>query len=238
MTSERPNWLTVLKTCESTNTWALNNLSQLRHGDAVFTPHQTAGRGQFDRVWVSSAGVLTVSFVLERSANQLSGLSLIAGLAVIQAIETLLPNLDNRLCLKWTNDVFIENRKLAGVLCESRIRSNRAQVVVGVGLNCESVPESVKNAVSLQQISDRIPDKQALLVQLRQCLLELCDRPFTESLPEIRARDAVFGKAIVFESAGEKLAGQGAGIDREGQLLIRSASEICAYRSGRIVSIE
>ena len=233
---EALKWLHVLDICESTNTWALNQLSELQHGDVVFTRHQTAGRGQFDRVWISPPGVLTASFVLELSIAQLSGLSLIAGLAVIHAVETLLPNLHGSLRLKWTNDVLSEGRKLAGVLCESRIRSDRAQVVVGIGLNCEAVPDSINSAISLRQISDQVPNEQTLLKQLRDCLLQ--DRAFADALPEIRARDAVLGKAIVFESAGEKLTGIGAGIDAEGRLLIRFADGIRAYRSGRVVSIK
>ncbi|HTL90506.1 MAG TPA: biotin--[acetyl-CoA-carboxylase] ligase [Leptolyngbya sp.] len=237
MTVEKPTWLTVLETCESTNTWALQRLSQLQHGDVVFTRNQTAGRGQFDRTWVSLPGTLTASFVLDLSAAQLSGFSLIAGLAVIDAIETLSPDLRGRLRLKWTNDVFVDDRKLAGILCESRIRGEKAQVIVGIGLNRETVP-SIGNPISLRQISDQVPHEQALLEQLRSCLLRLCDRPFAELLPEIQVRDALFGRAIVFESAGEKLAGAAAGIDPEGQLLIRLADGIRAYRSGRVLSIE
>ena len=232
------SWLIDLESCESTNTWALEQLSQLHHGDGVFTRNQTAGRGQFDRVWMSSSGVLTASFVLELSIAQLSGFSLIAGLAVIDAIETLLLDQRGKLRLKWTNDVFAEGRKLAGVLCESRIRSDQAQVVVGIGINCEAVPESVSNAISLHQISANVPDQQALLEQLRYCLLQWCDRSFAELLPEMRARDVLLGNTIVFESAGEKLIGEGAGIDQEGRLLIRFAEGIRAYRSGRVLSIK
>lgn len=229
-------WLIELESCESTNTWALEQLSQLNHGDVVFTHHQTAGRGQFDRAWVSSSGTLTASFVLELPIAQLSGLSLIAGLAVIDAIETLLPNLCGALGLKWANDVFVKGRKLAGVLCESRIRSEQAQIVVGIGINCESVP--VDGAISLQEISEYVPDLQALLEQLRYCLLQSCDRSLAELLPEIQARDILPGKTIVFDTVDEQLTGIGAGIDEQGRLLIQFADGIRAYRSGRVLSID
>ncbi|MER3432237.1 MAG: biotin--[acetyl-CoA-carboxylase] ligase [Leptolyngbya sp. ERB_1_1] len=227
-----------LESCESTNTWALEQLSRLKHGDVVFTRNQTAGRGQFDRVWLSSSGVLTASFVLKLSIVQLSGFSLIAGVAVIDAIETLLPGQQGKLRLKWANDVFVKGRKLAGVLCESRIQSEQAQVVVGIGMNCETVPESVQGAISLQQISNDVPEQQALLEQLRYCLLRLCDRSLAELLPEIQARDALLGSTIVFESGGETLTGAAAGIDHEGRLLIRFADGVRAYRSGRVLSMK
>ncbi|MBW4527036.1 MAG: biotin--[acetyl-CoA-carboxylase] ligase [Phormidium tanganyikae FI6-MK23] len=237
MDEARSSWLIELERCDSTNTWALEQLSRLNHGDVVFTRNQTAGRGQFDRVWMSSPGVLTASFVLDLSIAQLSGFSLIAGLAVIHAIETLVIEQRGRLRLKWTNDVFIEGRKLAGILCESRVRSDQAQMIVGIGINCEGVPESVQGAISLEQISASVPGQQALLEQLRYCLLQLCDRALVEVLPEIRARDVLLGTAIVFESAGEQVAGQGAGIDEEGRLLIRFTDSVKAYRSGRVISL-
>lgn len=231
-------WLIHLESCESTNTWALEHLSNLGHGAVVFTRNQTAGRGQFDRVWISSSGVLTASFVLELSISQLPGFSLIAGLAVIAAIETLLPDRQGALRLKWTNDIFAAGRKLSGILCESRIRADQAQVVVGIGLNCETVPEFVQNAISLQDIFADVPDRENLLAQLRTHLMNFCDRPFSTLLPEIRARDLLLDRSIVFKSGGEQFIGKGAGIDNEGQLLIRFGDEIKRYRSGRVLSID
>jgi BirA family biotin operon repressor/biotin-[acetyl-CoA-carboxylase] ligase len=226
------DWLYLLESCESTNTWALEQLYQLQHGDVVFTRKQTAGRGQFDRVWHSQPGILTASFVLDLSVEQLSGFSLIAGLAVIEAIETLLPV---KLQLKWTNDIFAENRKLAGILCESRLQADQARIVVGIGLNCTSVPESVTQAISLDQISATVPNEKKLLAQLRDCLLRRCHQNLADVLPEIRTRDFLLGKAIVFESSHETLTGEGAGIDEEGQLLIRLPEGVKAFRSGRVL---
>ncbi|MBE9009393.1 biotin--[acetyl-CoA-carboxylase] ligase [Pseudanabaenaceae cyanobacterium LEGE 13415] len=231
-------WLTELERCDSTNTWALDHLSELRHGDVVFTQNQTAGRGQFDRSWVSSSSVLTASFVLELSIEQLSGFSLIAGLSVIYAIEMLLPDQRGKLRLKWTNDIFANGRKLSGVLCESRIRANQAQIVVGIGMNCEAVPDRVNHAISLQEISAHVPERAALLEQLRLCLMQLCDRTVSELLPEIRSRDLLRGQCIQFDTGTEQFTGEGAGIDEEGQLLIQVGNEIRAYRSGRVLAIQ
>lgn len=229
--------LYTLESCESTNTWALEQLPQLAHGDVVFTRNQTAGRGQFDRVWLSQPGILTASFVLDLAIVQLSGLSLVAGLAVIHAIETVLPAQRDKLCLKWPNDVFTEDRKLAGILCESRLKADQARAVVGIGLNNATVPDTVPQAISLSQISAIVPDESALLTHLRQCLMRLCQQSLTDLLPEIRSRDILFGKAIVFESSDQKFIGEGAGIDQEGQLLIRLPEGVRAFRSGRVVEI-
>lgn len=231
----RSKWLYELESCESTNTWALEQLSQLHHGDVVFTRNQTAGRGQFDRVWLSQPGILTTSVVLDLAIAQLSGFSLVAGLAVIDAIETLLPNHQHRLGLKWTNDVFAEGQKLAGILCESRLKANQARAVIGIGLNNSTIPESVTQAISLSQISATVPDEKVLLVQLRESLMKLCQKSLAELLLEIRSRDVLLGKAIVFESTNGTLTGEGAGIDEEGRLLIQSSEGARAFRSGRVL---
>jgi BirA family biotin operon repressor/biotin-[acetyl-CoA-carboxylase] ligase len=177
---------------------------------------------------------LTASFILDFSIAQLPGFSLIAGLAVIQAIETLLPV---KLQLKWTNDVFAEERKLAGILCESRIQGDQVRMVVGIGINRAGVPDSLTRAISLSQISASVLDEQVLLTQLRDRLLQLCQQSLVDLLPEIRSRDFLYQKKITLEVANELLTGEGAGMDAEGQLLIQSSEGIRAFRSGRVVKI-
>ena len=65
LAENNPPWLHWLAQTPSTNSWALAHAAELQHGDVVFTPQQTAGRGQGDRVWYSPPGVLTASFVLD-----------------------------------------------------------------------------------------------------------------------------------------------------------------------------
>ncbi|MCG9890795.1 MAG: biotin--[acetyl-CoA-carboxylase] ligase [Thermosynechococcaceae cyanobacterium MS004] len=146
-----PAWLRWVESCDSTNTWAMGHPAQLQHGDVVFTRQQTAGRGQQGRVWYAPSGVITASFVLDKiPRDRLSGLSLAAGLAVVYAIEDLVPSLAEMLQIKWPNDVLIDGRKVAGVLCEAVLAQGRSaicasransldpemyRVIVGVGLN-------------------------------------------------------------------------------------------------------
>lgn len=244
-----PSWLHELATCPSTNTWAIEQAAILKHGDVVFTRQQTAGRGQQRRVWYAPAGVLTASFVLERlPAAQLSGLSLAAGLAVINAIEDLLPDLQGRLRLKWSNDVFFAERKLAGILCEAVTRAGVARVVVGVGLNrsvdfTEQVLNQIGNPISLHQISEA-PAELALLERLRHCLLQvndlLADAPdgIAALLPELQRRDLLLARQITLELDGERISGEAAGIDASGRLLLRLPDQqIRSFTSGRIVEI-
>ncbi len=191
-------WLHCLAECPSTNTWALEHAAQFQHGDVVYTPRQTAGRGQHGRVWYSPPGVLTMSVMLHRipTAN-LPGLSLATGLAVIYAVEDLMPACKGRLRLKWPNDVWIERRKLSGILCEatSAVSAPLAQVVVGIGINRQADFAAAEldegsihsgtatsgtamlnvSAISLHQVHVDVPDVRSLITRVRHYLLQVAD---------------------------------------------------------------
>lgn len=251
-----PEWLHWLETCPSTNTWAIEHLAQLQHGEVVFTPKQTSGRGQHGRIWHSPEGVLTASFVLENiPVAQLPVVSLGAGLAVIYAIEDLLPALQGMLQLKWSNDVLIHDRKLAGILCEASAQGSRSRVVVGVGLNRQVDfdqaglnQSAISHAISLHQVSSTVPDPLLLLERLRHYLLQTAgllqatsDDPFVSPglnamLPALRSRDALLGHNITVVLNGESIAGEAIGISDRGHLLLRLATgDVRSFVSGHIL---
>ncbi|MEX0267550.1 biotin--[acetyl-CoA-carboxylase] ligase [Leptolyngbyaceae cyanobacterium UHCC 1019] len=249
-----PDWLHWLDSCPSTNTWATTHTDRLLHGAVVFTRHQTAGRGQHGRTWHSPTGVLTASFILDFSTAQLSGLSLVIGLAVIHAIEDLLPHQRGRLRLKWSNDVLIAGRKVAGILCEASGRSGHTRVVVGIGINCcvdfiqaGLSADQIGNAISLHEISHVVPDALALLersrhylMQVRDIVVQKYDSPNFSGIvplfPELHQRDGLRDRPITLELNGEAISGQAAGFDDQGRLLVRSSEGILhAFTSGRIM---
>ncbi len=237
---QHPKWLYCLEQCPSTNTWAAEAIA-LQQGDVVFTRQQTAGRGQHGRSWHSPPGVLTASFVLEQiPINYLSGISLAAGLAVIDAVEDLMPPLQGELRLKWINDVFLQGRKLAGILCESAIKSSTesARVIVGVGLNrCVEFErlewqDDFTRRISLHQVAissgdpqEVAPDELPLLERLRHYLLLNAERLRSQGmnalLPDLRQRDFLIGEFITVETVGELVAGEAIGIGDQGELRLR-----------------
>lgn len=242
---DRPKWLHWLKTCSSTNSWAYSHLATLQHGDVVFTQHQTAGKGQHGRIWYSPPGVLTASFILAQiPAVQLSGFSLAAGLAVIYTIEELMPPLQGVLRLKWPNDVLIDGRKLAGILCESRVKGSMGKVVVGIGLNrCANFDRSELNAkaISLDQISASVPDELVILECLRHHLLQTatqCEQPngLAAVLADMGSRDALRDCTITLDLGWETVCGEAMGISLSGCLLLSLANgELRAFTSGHII---
>ncbi|WP_247219059.1 biotin--[acetyl-CoA-carboxylase] ligase [Synechococcus sp. C9] len=245
-----PPWLHWLDECPSTNTWALQSLDRLAQGDVVFTPRQTAGRGQQERPWYAPPGVLTASFILEPLAPpELPWLSLAAGLAVIHAVEDLLPLPALALGIKWPNDVLLWGRKVAGVLCEARL----PKAVVGVGLNRQvdwprvlaggTMDVSPAQVASLSEVSDTPPEVLPLLTQLRDYFLQahgvIRQKGLTGLLPQLRQRDVLYSCPLVVHTSDGMLSGVGAGIDAWGRLQVQRADgTVQALSAGRVVRWE
>jgi BirA family biotin operon repressor/biotin-[acetyl-CoA-carboxylase] ligase len=108
--------------------------------------HQTLGRGRQGRSWVSAPGAsLTFSIGLPMAPRDWWGLSLAAGVALADALDTPEPGRAPRIGLKWPNDLWLfdvagRGRKLGGVLIETVAVGARRMVVVGVGINITPLP--------------------------------------------------------------------------------------------------
>lgn len=184
-------------------------------GALVTSEEQTAGRGRQGRPWSTPAGsALAYSFVLRREVVPPTTLPLQVGVAVCEAVEDLGVG---RALLKWPNDVWIDGRKCAGVLVESRPQHGWA--VAGIGLNLsiapdEFPPELRGRATSIGQGAD----VGSAIASLNLAIARRLELPFEETLAEMSERDALKGRSVRWEGGS----GTAAGIDREGNLLVES----------------
>jgi BirA family biotin operon repressor/biotin-[acetyl-CoA-carboxylase] ligase len=186
-------------------------------------------------------------------ASQLPALSLTAGLAVIYAVEDVLPELQNQLRLKWPNDVLFKGQKLAGILCEASTHHDRGSVIVGIGLNrCVSFASDewaavVPRGVSLHQIAATVPGELALLEHLRSYLLEaaglLCFRSqtletgFAHLLPALHQRDALVGQMITIQVGAKEWTGQALGLSKQGHLCLKLPNgDLQTFATGHIAT--
>ncbi len=202
-------------------------------GTAVVAGEQLEGRGSRGRSWHSPPGGLWVSVLCRPPVVEgLEILSLRAGLAVSEALETLVRG---QLQLKWPNDLMLSGRKLGGVLCEARWQGdNLAWIAVGLGVNVRNrIPKELESvAISLSDDTDDItPEIVAppVLVALRQLdhgAGQLSDR----ELRQFARRDWLRGRAVL-----EPVAGTAAGLREDGALVVRTAlgSEV-PIRSGPV----
>lgn len=113
------------------------------HGAVIWAKKQSDGKGRMGRSWLSSEGNLFVSILLhpQKPMAELSQLSFVAAIAVLEAIAPLLSD-SSELQTKWPNDILLSERKLGGILLESfrTDGSDLPWVVIGVGINVDSYP--------------------------------------------------------------------------------------------------
>jgi BirA family biotin operon repressor/biotin-[acetyl-CoA-carboxylase] ligase len=178
-------------------------------GAAFIADAQTGGRGRLGRTWFSPPGQnLYTSFILRPALDpkRLPLITLTAGLAVADAVAC---RVSGRVGVKWPNDVYIDGRKVSGILSEVQIAGKRAAwVVIGIGINVHTrtFPEEIEGrATSLALAGEASSDRGALFVDLAAALFarvrmleEGNDRAVIEAL---RARDELDGRAITVDGA-------------------------------------
>lgn len=189
---------------DSTNTY-LQQLDADRHlpeGYIVYTDTQRAGRGQRGNSWESEPGKnLTFSLLLHPEhipANQQFLLSQAISLAMTDVLNRYAPGFS----IKWPNDIYWEDRKIAGILIENVLSgSTFARSIVGIGLNLnqEVFVSDAPNPVSLFQITGHTYDIEAVLDQFVDAFRTRYQQTFTDSARALREEYA----ATLYRNDGE-----------------------------------
>lgn len=196
------------------------------HGTLVTAEEQTTGRGRGGREWAAPRGrSLLMSLVLRRLDEDQAMLPLAAAVAVCEACESCAA-VSCR--VKWPNDVWIEGRKVAGILIEGRPGEDWA--VLGVGLNAATRPEELPPGLRDTAASLGLPDAAPALPALLRTLESRLTAPARAVLAAWRERDALEGHPVRW-AQGEGVA---AGIDDSGSLLVEAEEGRVALRAGEV----
>ena len=109
----------------------------------IVTDYQYKGKGQRNNKWISSKKnsiTFTVFINQEVKSNQLGFFPIIAGLAVKKALDSH----QVKISLKWPNDLIINNKKIGGILCESKVRGKLSKfIVIGIGINTNETKDDI-----------------------------------------------------------------------------------------------
>lgn len=225
---------------DSTNDWAKRVSAKFTGNvDALFlTRHQTSGRGRGDHQWDSSLGSLTFS-ILMPDPFQLgdplrSWVALAAGCGICVALESY----GVKPALKWPNDVFCQERKLAGVLVES---GDRGSLVIGCGINVNNDVSSIKRAINLKDCCQNPVDLNSVLVSCVQEILSLIRG--IESTPEPIIRlfdrfDWLSGAPVQWSSGAQSIQGKACGIAPDAALKIMTEAGELRVVSGSIIKLD
>jgi BirA family biotin operon repressor/biotin-[acetyl-CoA-carboxylase] ligase len=210
-------------------------------GAVVVADAQSAGRGRHGRVWASPPGAGLYMSVLVRPATQAIGLlTIAAGVALaegIQAATGLRPQ------LKWPNDVYLNGRKLAGILAEAGTSAFGVQhVALGCGVNLMPAAYPADIAARVTTIESELGrpiDRSLLLVQCLMALdaryRDLQSNVHAAVVDQWRERAAsTFGRRVEWDVAGMTRRGIAEDIDETGALVVRDGTTRARVISGEV----
>ena len=216
---------------DSTNTFAAQELQRERlvEGTVIRASHQSKGRGYAGNEWESEAEenllisvILYPNFLLPK--NQFF-LNQIAALAIVDTLEPLIEKSEVK--IKWPNDVFIGDKKVAGILIENSVQGNSIQhsiVGMGINVNQEKFDSSLKHATSIfleSGVKNNIDEVMTNLfshlekryLQLKLQRLEIIEKDYMKKLYRV-------DEMASFAASGKKFTGKIVGLTADGKLLI------------------
>lgn len=237
--------LDVIEKIDSTNDYLKKFISQNKKIRVCIAETQTQGKGRLSRQWYSPFGeniYFSMLYPFAKDISELSGLSLVVGLAICQAVESVIDLKGKHLKIKWPNDVLANQQKIAGTLIEIEAEFNGfCQAIIGIGINVNmsKIPKKVIpfSWSSILKITEQYQDRNKLCAVLIDCLADYLERFLSSGLPsfmdEWEKRDCLANTPIAVISGNKKQEGICVGINDQGHLLLKTASKkILTFSSG------
>ncbi len=234
--------VTVLPVIDSTNQYLLDRLSELQSGDACVAEYQQAGRGRRGRKWFSPFGsnlYLSMYWRLEQGPAAAIGLSLVIGIVIAEVLQSLGAD---KVRVKWPNDLYLQDRKLSGILVELTGKTgDAAQIVSGAGINLmmRRVESDVVNQgwISLQEAGisiDRNTLAARLIKELRASLQLFEQEGLAPYLKRWEKLDNFINRPVKLIIGDKEIFGISRGIDAQGALLLEQDGVVKPWIGGEI----
>jgi BirA family biotin operon repressor/biotin-[acetyl-CoA-carboxylase] ligase len=241
--SSRLDCLEVLLNTESTNSYLLEKASDhMGKRYAVLAEKQESGRGRRGRTWVSPFGkniYLSMLWSFGGGIGSLEGLSLVIAIAVERALTEL--GVDDAK-LKWPNDVYLNNKKLAGILLEvSGEYSGYCQVVIGIGLNvnlskfdAENIDQPWAQLSEHLKSTDRNAIASVLIENLIKAIEEFDKQGFAVFKNYWTERDAFLNREVDLILPNLTRSGIARGVNSKGELLLETEKGLESINAGEL----
>ncbi|AFK01213.1 bifunctional biotin--[acetyl-CoA-carboxylase] ligase/biotin operon repressor BirA [Cronobacter sakazakii] len=234
--------VTVLPVIDSTNQYLLDRLSELESGDACIAEYQQAGRGRRGRKWFSPFGAnlyLSMYWRLEQGPAAAIGLSLVIGIVMAEVLHELGAG---QVRVKWPNDLYLHDRKLAGILVELTGKTgDAAQIVIGAGINLamRQVESDIVNQgwINLQEAGIKVDRNELavrLIEKLRASLREFEQEGLAPFLSRWEKLDNFIHRQVKLIIGDREIYGISRGIDNQGALLLEQNGVIKPWMGGEI----
>ena len=232
----------VLETVNSTNSYAKDlTINGGKHGTVVIANHQTSGRGRLGRDFFSPKDSgLYMSLVIrpDKICIAPSLLTVAAGVSVCRAITSLT---DETPQIKWVNDIFLNSKKICGILAESGTSSSSSALdytIVGIGLNVSTAPELFPGKLS--DIAGSLFSKNISRSKIAAEIINEFEKIILSDnvetlIEEYKRYSLILGKKISFTKNGETFTGIAVDINIEGNLVVGFENgETLALKSGEV----
>lgn len=243
------NYIRVYKTIDSTNQEAKKFLmdDDIPHGTVLLSEEQTAGRGRFQRKFFSPSNNGIYMSVILRPNIELSKaihITTSAAVSVCRAIENLT---NKRPKIKWVNDIFLDEKKICGILTEAsgNFESGRVEnVVVGIGINFKTkeadFPDDIKDvAGSIFEGEEPNITRNQLVAEILNELLCMCDNLEDKSImQEYKVLSFVLGKKVSFLKNNRLNKAKAVDISDEGALVVQYENGDLDYLNSGEISIK
>ncbi|MFT5451558.1 MAG: BirA family biotin operon repressor/biotin-[acetyl-CoA-carboxylase] ligase [Enterobacterales bacterium] len=235
--------LEIYQTLSSTNTYLLEK-TLLSDTNICFAESQTAGRGRRGKEWVSpdkSNLYFSIARLFTMNSSALSGLSLVIGITVA---ETLQQYCEQKIGVKWPNDLLVDNKKLSGILIEIKNQNDGiCKVVIGIGINIDMTSDEAESIdrpyINFKQCDLHKPLLQNelasnLLNNLLSTLEIFNNLGFKAFIEQWNALDVWLNKPVILTVGDKEIEGIHNGIDITGGLILNVDGERSIWTSGEV----
>lgn len=220
----------IYNSLSSTNNTAIDLYKQgAVDGTVILTEEQTAGRGRMNRKWLSPAKEnILVSILLKPEIKVENIYSLTLALAVA-GIDTVKKTSGLNPMIKWPNDIYLNNKKLAGILTEFKIRGKYpAYVILGMGLNVNWNPDKEKkmlfSSTSIFNETGKVTSRNQLIAGILKHFEKMYNDIINERMEDFNNRCNILslltGKDVSVDTGEGNIKGKAIGIDKDGGLLL------------------
>ncbi len=231
-----------LETVSSTNgeIKKIYNAQSSKNSLALFSNSQLHGKGRSENKWISKPGDFTASYLLNENFTTLSlgQLNIVVSVTILKAIKTLYKNIPFK--LKWPNDIIVNDKKIGGILLESKIHRDVVEfIIIGLGLNIISSPNDKKyKTTKISDYSNYI-DNKYLFKLVGDLLIKYVGEFKREGFDFFQdewiknSRDV--GKFVNIKSNKKSYYGKFLNIDDQGSLILQINSGTMKFLYGELI---
>lgn len=221
---------------------AVKKLAQkgFEEGFVVVAEKQTSGYGRIQRIWNSNIGGLWFSILLKPiiRPNEVSKLALLLSIALKRTLERKY-QISSK--IKWSNDVLVCDKKIAGIIVEMSAERDKINwVVAGIGVNINNdIPKDLENvAISLKDIlkseTNRTEFMAEFLIDFEKLYFDFQKNGFKQFLKEYNSNLAYKNKSVSVDTGYAVTTGMNLGINEEGMLIIKTPNGFEKIMSGTL----